>query len=481
MGKILIVDDDSSIGSLLCDIVRKMNHDAVVASTILSGLAYAVADNFDVVFLDVELPDGSGLDSLPSFASAPSSPEVIIMTGYGGPTGAEVAIRSGAWDYLQKPLSKNDIVLSLKRVFQYRENLHKLGIPNLLKLDGVVGSSRTMAICLDLVARAAHSDADVLITGETGTGKELLARAIHTNSSRAGGNLVVVDCAALPETLIESALFGHEKGAFTGADKSKIGLIKQANRGTLFLDEVGELPPATQKAFLRVLQERTFRPIGSIHEEMSDFRVIAATNRDLNSMAQEGLFRMDLLFRLQTITIELPPLRQRPEDIPKLVLFHAAKIFDSYGINEKDLSSDFMDALTSYHWPGNVRELVNTLRMVISTALYEPVLFARHLPVNIRASVTRRRVEETPDTLISETTDRTSELSADLPRKYREFRESVLIEAEKSYLAGLMAFTQGSMKEACQLSGLSRTQLYNMLKRRGVSRLGWTSPPDRKQ
>jgi two-component system NtrC family response regulator len=476
MGKILIVDDDQGVGSQLFDMARRMAHEAVIRSTLSDGLADAATGSYDVVFLDVQLPDGSGLDALSSFASSASSPEVIIMTGFGGPNGAEAAIRSGAWDYLQKPLSLSDVSLSLKRVFQYRENLRTLNRRQALRHEDILGSSRSMTSCLDLAAKAAQSDADVLITGETGTGKELFARAVHFNSSRAGGNLVVVDCAALPDTLIESALFGHEKGAFTGADKSKIGLVKQANRGALFLDEIGELPLALQKAFLRVLQERTFRPVGAIHEVMSDFRLIAATNRDLNLMVREGLFRSDLLFRLQTITIELPPLRHRPEDIPELVAFHASKQFASYGMAAKELSSDFMDALVSYHWPGNVRELVNTLRMVISTTMYEPVLFARHLPVNIRASVVTRRVKQISDRAVERAIPDTpvDQPSATLPRKYREFRDSILLEAEKSYLVELMAFTHGRMKEACELSGLSRTQLYNMLKRHGVSRLGWS-------
>jgi len=251
MEDILIIDDDKTICEMLSSLIQSMGYDVTYSLTLKSGLEEASAGAFGVVFLDVRMPDGNGLDMLHEIRQVPSSPEVIIMTGQGDPDGAALAIKSGAWDYLEKPSSIEEMTLPLVRALQYREE-KKARMPKMaLKREGIVGSSPQLAACLDLVAQAANSDANVLIEGETGTGKELFARAIHENSSRANGNFVVVDCTALPETLVESVLFGHKKGSFTGADKTQDGLIKQADGGTVFLDEVGELPLSAQKTFLR--------------------------------------------------------------------------------------------------------------------------------------------------------------------------------------------------------------------------------------
>jgi two-component system NtrC family response regulator len=328
--------------------------------------------------------------------------------------------------------------------------------------------------CLDSVAQAADSEANVLITGETGTGKELFARAIHENSPRADKNFVVVDCASLPEQLVESALFGHKKGAFTGAEKSASGLIKQADGGTLFLDEVGELTLTLQKAFLRVLQERRFRPVGSNKEVESNFRLEAATNRRLDQMVKKGQFRNDLLYRLQGVNIELPPLRERPEDIEELVVQYMTKICRSYGSEIKGISPDFFEALCAYKWPGNVRELISTLEGAVSEARHEPTLFVKHLPTYIRIHIARASADKRPkDHLIKSSKKSASPLS--IPPRYRDFRESVLAEAEKKYLQNLIAFTHGSVKKACQISGLGRTRLYTLMKKNRISRYGWPS------
>ena len=235
-----------------------------------------------MVFLDVRMPDGDGLAMLPLIQAARSAPEIIIMTGFGNASGAELAITSGAWDYIEKGSSVKEITLSLVRALEYRKQKRSSNSTRnvvMLKRDAIIGISPAIKACLEQVAQAAECDASVLVTGETGSGKELFARAIHENSRRAPKPFVVVDCAALPDTLVESLLFGHEKGAFTGAEQSRSGLVAQANGGTLFLDEVGELPLSMQKAFLRVLQEHRFRPVGSHREVCSDFRLVAATNR----------------------------------------------------------------------------------------------------------------------------------------------------------------------------------------------------------
>jgi len=256
MASVLVIDDDE----LLCRTVSKMlahvGHNAVYSVTMDEGLRRADAEAFDVVLLDVRMPDGNGLDLLPRIRQIVSSPEVIIITGFGDSDGAELAIRSGAWDYIQKPFSMEAVTLHIDRALQYRHERRASRTEVRLKRERIIGNSPKMIACLDIAAQAAVGDGNVLISGETGTGKELFAWAIHENSFRSYGNFVVIDCAALPKTLVEAILFGHEKGAFTGADRAREGMIKQAHRGTLFLDEVAELPHSIQKAFLRVLQEK---------------------------------------------------------------------------------------------------------------------------------------------------------------------------------------------------------------------------------
>jgi len=250
MSRILIIDDDKSISKMLSNLVGQMGHEATSRHTLATGLDEMVVGAYDVVLLDVQLPDGSGLDILPQIRKSPSNPEVIIMTGYGSVDGAEIAIKNGAWDYIQKTDSPQKIILPLKRVIQYRNEVQKARPAAVaLKLEGIIGNSSPMRACFNLLAQAASGMANVLLSGETGTGKELFARAIHENSERCRRNFVVVDCAALPETLVESLLFGHKKGAYTGADASRDGLMTQADGGTLFLDEVGELPAQLQKVF----------------------------------------------------------------------------------------------------------------------------------------------------------------------------------------------------------------------------------------
>jgi len=467
MANILIIDDDELFCDMLSSMVKRMGHDVVCAHTLARGVEYASRREFDLVFLDVRMPDGNGLDVLPDIQQAPSRPEVIIITGFGDPDGAELAIRNGAWDYIEKPASTKALALPLLRALQYRAEKKKTKEPPVaLRLDGIVGSSSKMRACIDLVAQAARTDINVLITGETGTGKELFAHAIHNNSSRADKNFVVVDCAALPESLVEDVLFGHVKGAFTGAERSQDGLIKQADGGTLFLDEVGELPLSIQGAFLRVLQERRFRPIGGDQEIASNFRLVAATNRDLDQMVKEGHFRQELLFRLRAFTIELPPLREHLEDLKELVMYHMARICQRYGIGTKGISPEFLDALAAHDWPGNVRELVNTLERAIAAARHEPILFPKHLPTYIRVKAVRASVSKEEAAKKSSLKAATS--SVTLP-SLRDFREAAVSDAERQYLRDLIALTKGNIREACQISGLSRSRLYALLKKHRLS------------
>ena len=379
MANILIIDDDKVLCEMLYRRLGSMGYEVLYALTLKEGLIKAASKDFDIVFLDVYLPDGDGLKAIPKIRESPSSPEVIIITGEGDPDGAELAIKSGAWDYIEKPLSLEQTTLPIVRALQYREEKRKGGPKTALKRGGIIGTSPQLEACLDHVARAANSDSNVLITGETGTGKELVARAIHQNSPRSRKTFVVVDCAALPGTLVESILFGNEKGAFTGADRAREGLVKHADGGTLFLDEVGELPLLIQKSFLRVIQERQFLPVGAKAEIKVDFRLIAATNRDPDNMVRNNQFRSDLLYRLRTHSIELHPLRDRTSDIKELIFYHLNKLCESYGTETKGFSPEFFEVLMTYEWPGNVRELLNTLEEVLSVARHEPTLFPYHL------------------------------------------------------------------------------------------------------
>jgi len=467
MANILIIDDDKMLCKTLSRYVRILEHDATYVLTLEEGLNEVLSNSFDVVFLDVNLPDGNGLDALPGIRKAPSAPEVIIITGEGDPDGAELAIKSGAWAYIEKPPVMEKIELQLARALQYHQEKSDRKPPVALKREKIIGNSPQMEACLDLLAQVANSEANILISGETGTGKELFARAIHENSPRAGKSFVVVDCAALPETLVGSMLFGHEKGAFTGADKARTGLIKESDGGTLFLDEVGELPLSEQKDFLRVLQENRFRPLGSGKEIKSDFRLVSATNRNLKHMVESGQFRKDLFFRLQSVIIELPPLRFRPQDIKDLAMHYVVKLCERHGTETKGFSPDFFDTLVAYDWPGNVRELINTMERVLTVARFEPTLFARHLPTTIRVHEARTSVRKKSGSRKNSEED--GSLAEMLP-KLKDVRESALSKAEKQYLHDLILLTKRNVKEACRVSGLSQSRLYYLLKKYNITR-----------
>jgi two-component system NtrC family response regulator len=323
---------------------------------------------------------------------------------------------------------------------------------------------------MELMSKATLTDTSVLILGETGTGKELFARAIHSNSRRRQKNFVVVDCAALPENLVESVLFGYARGAFTGADMPRDGLVKQADGGTLFLDEIGEMPPALQKPFLRVLQEKVFRPVGGDKEIHSDFRLVTATNRDLDDLVAEGRFREDLLFRLRSVTLNLPPLRDRIADIQELIIYHLRRICEQYGWPLKAIAPEFVEFLSQYTWPGNVRELVHALESALIAAEGQGTLFPQHLPDGIRIQVIRRNtsahIPEQPASLSEHS-------GANVPTagigSLKEIREAAADAAEKQYLLELIAATRNNVNEACQLSDLSRSRFYTLLRKHHIS------------
>lgn len=464
MGKALIISHHKEITSSVCALLKSIGHTVITADNMQKGWAAASSRHPDVVLLHNRLPDGDSLALLSRLKQLPDAPEVVVATGAGNPKSAEFALRNGAWDYLVAQSDGEPLALSMEQALNYCADQRGEAPPITVKREKIIGNSPQMKACFKQLGQTACSDANVLIIGETGTGKELFARAIHSNSPRcrrrspgaalpssnprADKNFVVVDCTALPETLVESVLFGHNKGAFTGADRHQEGLIAQAHGGTLFLDEVGELPLRTQKTFLRVLQERRYRPVGGKTEKESNFRLIAATNRDLDEMAAMGTFRKDLLFRLRALMIVLPPLRERAEDIKDLVRYHTRRLCETYGIAPKGFAVELLDILSAYHWPGNVRELINTIDGMLAAAGNDHTLYAKHLPVHLRVQVVCGNLQyEQP----AEPT------AAIVP--FKSFREDM----ERNYLRDLMTITNHNIPKAIKISKISRSRLYEML------------------
>lgn len=464
MGNILIIDDDEGMCRMLVRMTERMGHVSEATQSLLDGVTRAQSGRFDVVFLDVRMPDGNGLERLPDILAGSTPPEVIIMTGEGEPDGAELAIKSGAWDYVEKSASLDAMRLPMVRALQYRKE--KLNKPNYINLNrsGIIGSSPKMLECLNVLSQAAGTSFNVLIHGETGTGKELFARAIHDNSDRASGPFITVDCASLTETLVESLLFGHKRGAFTGADKDRVGLVTQADGGTLFLDEVGEMPLSLQKAFLRVLQEKRYRPVGGKTEISSDFRLLAATNRDLDAMSEGQQFRSDLLFRIRAIKVEIPPLRERLNDIKELVLYYVSRFCEKNGLPIKAVAPEVVETMRKYQWPGNVRELINAVEWALAVSGDESTLYTKHLPENIRVSAARSKFVGGEDESMVPLQERPT-----FP-KLKDLRRDAIAALERNYIRNLMEYVQHDIQKACRVSGLSRSRIYDLLKAFPVSK-----------
>jgi two-component system NtrC family response regulator len=474
--KALVIDEIPKIADVL---LREASHRDVeihYVATLDEGLRACRDDSvgFNIVLMRDIVSGQASCFALENFKATSFIPEVLIYTEQGDPKHAEHALEGGAWDYLIDPHPEKVLPDMLRRLMRYcrnksdsfkelehkaRERLHE---------HGIIGSSVAIQNCINLLAGIAPSDASVLISGETGTGKELFASALHSISGRSHKNLTIVDCASLPSTLVESILFGHARGSFTGAEKAKKGLIKQADGGTLFLDEIGEMPLEIQKKFLRVLQERKYRPVGSTVEEHSDFRLIAATNKDLDAMVEEGSFRDDLLFRLRTFQLELPPLRVRKNDVAELAYSFRDSYCKRHKLKKKKLSTNYLMTLKKYEWPGNVRELFQTVEHSITDARESIVLESVHLPLNIRLSVTKQKLSGQKEqvAVFSE-----SELIEDLfsMPSIKEDRERVILIQEKQYLETLLRVTGGNIKQCCKTAGLSRSRLYELLKKHSLS------------
>jgi two-component system, NtrC family, response regulator PilR len=383
---LLIVDDEASLRDFLSIVFEEEGWNVDTAATLGEAHAAIQRREPDVVLCDLMLPDGSGIDLVREVKTLTPSMVFVMITAHTSTRSAVEALKAGAVDYIAKPFDIEELKIVVRKAVERKEledeNLHlRTALEERFTFANILGKSAKMQEIFSIVQRIAKTMSTVLISGESGTGKELIARAIHYNSDRRG-KFVSINCGALPETLLESELFGHERGAFTGAVRDKRGLFHEADRGTIFLDEIGETSTAMQIKLLRVLQDRVVRKVGSNVEAAVDVRVIAATNRDLAESIREGTFREDLFYRINVIPITLPPLRHRREDIPLLVEHFIEKFCTRMGVPRKRISSDAMRAIEKYHWPGNVRELENVVERMIALEASE-VLTTKSLPEHV--------------------------------------------------------------------------------------------------
>jgi two-component system response regulator PilR (NtrC family) len=378
--RILVVDDEQSIRDFLTILLGQEGYETETADSVGSALERLSSEPFDLVICDLKLPDGEGLDVLRESRSRQFGPEFVIITAHTTPQHALESLRAGAAEYISKPFDVDDLKVIVRKLLDRADDE-----PEDLEIPNFVGASKSIRRIMELVPRVAATPSTVLVTGESGTGKELLARALHAHSKRVQGPFLTVNCGALPEGLLESELFGHVRGAFTGAVRDHDGLFAQAGGGTIFLDEIGELTPPMQVKLLRVLQERRFRQVGGTKELQADVRVLAATNRDLQRDVKEGRFREDLYYRLNVIQLHLPPLRRRGADIPELARHFVSRTCERFDLPPKRLTSDAIRVLLAYPWPGNVRELENVVERTVALESSE-IISSGSLPEHLRGA-----------------------------------------------------------------------------------------------
>ncbi len=456
---ILVVDDEEAMTKLLALDLRTLGYRAKVASSSADALALIERDPPDVVLTDLRMPGLSGTELCRAIVQLRPQLPVIVMTGFGSMETAIDAIRAGAYDFMTKPFAIEKLEVALDRALEHaalRSELHHLRRSGreLPGLDALLGASPAMERVFALIERIATTTASVLLTGESGTGKELAARALHRLSRRSAGPYVTLNCAAIPEQLFESELFGHVKGAFSGADKDRVGLLRRAHGGTLFLDEVGELPAVLQPKLLRVLQEGTVRPVGSDREEAIDVRMIVATNRDLGEEVNAGHFRADLFYRVAVITIGLPPLRERGDDIVLLAEHFMAELCDASGRPTPELSDGAIRALQAYPWPGNVRELHNWIEYAVAM-VDGPTLLPEHLPGG-PAGEPLPGLPTSPATSPAEDPDPETDLEDSL--------ESLEV-VERRHVLRVLAAVGGNKSRTARILGIDRKTLLARLHR----------------
>jgi DNA-binding NtrC family response regulator len=452
---VLIVDDEEVLQDVLTALLRKEGHTPFSATTGEEGLEILEREEVDLVLLDLMLPGMHGLQVLRQIRQRDPEQVVVVITAYSSIESAIEAMREGAFHYIPKPFKNEEVLLTLRKGLEQRrlatENRSlREQLRQRFGLDNLVGKSKPMQQVYDLIQLAAPAKSNILILGESGTGKELAAKAIHHHSRRAQGPFVTVNSGSMPADLLESNLFGHVKGAFTGAIAHKKGLFELASGGSIFFDEIGNIPLDTQAKLLRVIQEKEFMRLGGIETLRADVRIIAATNADLEGSVHQGQFREDLYYRLNVITLQLPPLRKRSEDIPLLVQHFLAQYARENEKELREISSRAMELLLDYHWPGNVRELENVIEraVVLSTG---PLLDVDLLPASVRQ----------PDTVML--LPPSALLPSGIP-----FRDAVT-EYERALIIRALQAAGGVQKRAAELLQVKPTTLHEMMKRLNIS------------
>ena len=462
--RILVIDDEAAIRDSLKMILEYEEYEFLGAASGPDGIASVRRDAPDLVVLDIKMPGMNGLDTLAEIRKIDEALPVAMISGHGTITDAMQATRLGAFDFIEKPFTSERVLVTVAKgleVRELRQENRELKLAMESKYE-IVGQSTTLRGVLESVKRAAPTNATVLLLGESGVGKELVARTIHRNSPRAGQRFVQVNCAAIPEELIESELFGHEKGSFTGATEKQIGKFEQADRGTIFLDEVGDMSPKTQAKVLRVLQEQEVERLGSARTIKVDVRVIAATNKNLEEGIQRGEFREDLFFRLNVIPIVVPPLRERRDDIPLLVQHFARLTSDEHNLKPKRFDAAAMDALKGYRWRGNIRELRNAIeRLMIMTA--GDVVRLEDLPGEVRSAGSAPRPA---DVAQAPAGPPGAESTAAAPGAgtLREFKDA----AERAYLVQKLRETNWNISKTAEIIDTPRSNLYKKLEQYGI-------------
>jgi DNA-binding NtrC family response regulator len=460
-GHVLVVDDDQSLCELIARDLSRRGAEATWYTAAEDAFVGLMQGDFDVVLTDLSMPGWNGIELCDRVATNRPDVPVVVLTAFGSIDAAVGAIRAGAYDFVMKPIDLDLLALSLERALRHRRLQEQVKVLSEVArrsgdFDEIVGESAPMLALYDQIEKVARSDATVLVTGESGTGKELVARALHRRSARAAGPYLAVNCAALPAPLLESELFGHARGAYTGATAARDGLFLEARNGTLFLDEIGDLPLDLQPKLLRVLEEHCVRRLGTNAEVPVDVRVIAATNRDLQTAVDEGRFREDLYFRINVIQLELPPLRARGGDVLLLAQRFLEAIAGRSGKPVTGLSKPVAEKLLQYGWPGNVRELRNAVERAVALTRFE-TLAVEDLPERIRAY--RRS-----DVLLS--SDDPSELAT-------------LEEVERRYILHVLRAVGGNRTLAARVLGVGRKTLYRKLLRYGPEAAAEPAAPSR--
>ena len=461
VARVLVVDDERSMRELLSIVLRRDGYDVLLASDGKVAVETLKRERVDVLITDIRMPEMNGVDVLREAKRIDPDIISIIMTAFASTDTAVDALRLGAADYVHKsPNAVNDLRLRVRKELERKrlqqENVllkRQLGTPH--KFANIVGGSSAMMSVFELIETIAPTGSTVLITGESGTGKELVARAIHARSSRSDRPFVAVNCGALPDTLLESELFGHMRGAFTGADTNKKGLLEVAEKGTIFLDEIGEMSPMTQVKLLRVLQERKFRRLGGTEEVEANIRIIAATNRDLAKMVAAGEFREDLFYRINVIPVKLPPLRERHDDVQALAEHFVEKFAQQMKKDIQGISGAAMACLRSYSWPGNVRELENAIERAVALER-TPAVLPDSLPEAVRAAAG----VTSPATAGPAAEERTLAGGFDLEQHVQGI--------EREYIMEALRRSNGVKKNAAELLGLSFRQFRYLLKKYNI-------------